>query len=87
MADVLIACDMIVASGPSVLKTVRPDRTAAVLNMDVTPTGEFQTHKDIDLGEHTMQSTILEAIEGAFARWAHSRACGNDGRCSSRHRG
>jgi indolepyruvate ferredoxin oxidoreductase len=64
MADVLIACDMIVASGPSVLKTVRPGRTAAVLNMDVTPTGEFQTHKDIDLGEHTMQSTILEAIEG-----------------------
>lgn len=64
MADVLIACDMIVGSGPSVLKTVRPGRTAAVLNADVTPTGEFQTHKDIDLGEHTMQAAILEAIEG-----------------------
>jgi indolepyruvate ferredoxin oxidoreductase len=64
MTDVLIACDMIVGSGLPVLKTVRPSRTAALLNTDVSPTGEFQTNKNLQLGEDGMRASILEAIGG-----------------------
>jgi indolepyruvate ferredoxin oxidoreductase len=62
MSDLLIACDMIVGSGLPVLKTVRPDLTAAILNTDVAPTGEFQTNKDMQLNEGPMRASILEAI-------------------------
>ena len=65
MTDVLIGCDMIVASGAPVLKTVRPGRTVAILNTDVAPTGDFQSNKNIDLGEGRMRSAVLTAIDGA----------------------
>ena len=67
MTDLLIACDMIVASGPALLKTVRPGLTAAVLNTDVAPTGEFQTNKNLDLGEANLRSAIVDAIDGGPA--------------------
>ncbi|TAL00006.1 MAG: indolepyruvate ferredoxin oxidoreductase family protein [Rhodospirillaceae bacterium] len=67
MTDVLIACDMIVSSGPTVLKTVRPGRTAAVLNSDVAPTGEFQTNKKMELGDDKMRAAIIEALDGGPA--------------------
>ncbi|WP_372859151.1 2-oxoacid:acceptor oxidoreductase family protein [Sphingobium lactosutens] len=50
-ADLILACDMIVASGAEVLKTVDPGTTVAVANSDVTLTGEFQTNRKMDL-EH-----------------------------------
>jgi len=65
MTDVLIGCDMIVASGAPVLKTVRPGRTVAILNTDVAPTGDFQSNKNIDLGEGRMRSAVLNAIDDA----------------------
>jgi indolepyruvate ferredoxin oxidoreductase len=65
MTDVLIACDMIVGSGPSVLKTVRPGLTTTVLNVDVSPTGDFQSNKNIDLGEPKMHASIVDAISGS----------------------
>ncbi|MDP9142794.1 MAG: indolepyruvate ferredoxin oxidoreductase family protein [Pseudomonadota bacterium] len=64
MTDVLIGCDMIVASGQPVLKTVRPGRTVAILNTDVAPTGDFQSNKNIDLGEGRMRAAIIDAING-----------------------
>jgi indolepyruvate ferredoxin oxidoreductase len=64
MTDVLICCDMIVGSGPVVLKTVRPGHTAAILNEDVTPTGAFQTNANMDIGEDKMRAAIAEAIDG-----------------------
>ena len=63
MSDLLIACDLIVGSSPAVLKTVRPGSTAAILNMDVTPTGEFQSDKNMHLGPDKLRSAILEAID------------------------
>ncbi len=62
--DLLIACDMIVGSGPAVLRTMRPGRTAAILNTDVSPTGEFQSRNDMDLGDEKMRSAIVAALEG-----------------------
>ncbi len=62
--DLLIACDMIVGSGPAVLRTTRPGCTAAILNTDVSPTGEFQSSKDMDLGDEKMRSAIVDALAG-----------------------
>ncbi|MBK6737935.1 MAG: 2-oxoacid:acceptor oxidoreductase family protein [Haliea sp.] len=64
MTDLLVACDMIVGSGPAVLKTVRPAHTAAILNTDVAPTGQFQSNKAIDLGEARLRQAIIAAMDG-----------------------
>lgn len=64
MTDLLIACDMIVGSGGDVLKTVKPGQTKAVVNTDVTPTGEFQTNRNLDLGEEALEMSILTALGG-----------------------
>ncbi|HSW11873.1 MAG TPA: indolepyruvate ferredoxin oxidoreductase family protein [Solimonas sp.] len=65
MTDLLLACDMIVGSGATVLKTVRPGHTAAILNTDVAPTGDFQNNKHLDLGEERMRKAVVEALDGA----------------------
>jgi indolepyruvate ferredoxin oxidoreductase len=64
MTDVLLACDAIVGAGATVLKTVRPGRTAAVLNTDVAPTGEFQSNKKLDLDEQRLRKAIASALDG-----------------------
>src|SRR5258708_39609561 len=64
MTDVIVACDMIVGSGLPVLRTVRPGRTAVVLNTDVAPTGEFQSNKNVQLGEDAMRASIVQSIAG-----------------------
>ncbi|AXQ30687.1 indolepyruvate ferredoxin oxidoreductase family protein [Solimonas sp. K1W22B-7] len=64
MSDLLIGCDMIVASGQPVLRTVRPGHTVAILNTDVAPTGDFQSNRNIDLGEERMRRAIIDAIDG-----------------------
>ncbi|NGY03356.1 indolepyruvate ferredoxin oxidoreductase family protein [Solimonas terrae] len=67
MCDVLIACDMIVASGAPMLKTLRPGHSAAIVNRDVAPTGEFQRNKHFDLGEKRMRDAIAAALgDGAL---------------------
>lgn len=62
MTDLLIACDLIVGSGAPVLKTVAPDRTAAIVNTDVAPTGEFQRNKTLDLGHERLRRAVQQAI-------------------------
>ena len=47
-ADLVIACDLVVGSAPDVLALARPD-TQVLANEDVTPTGEFQTNRNLDL--------------------------------------
>ncbi|MDR3417180.1 MAG: indolepyruvate ferredoxin oxidoreductase family protein [Nevskia sp.] len=64
MTDVLLACDMVVAASVAVLRTLRPDHTAAVLNTDVAPTGDFQSNKNIDLNEGRMRVAMVEALGG-----------------------
>jgi indolepyruvate ferredoxin oxidoreductase len=72
MTDVLIACDLIVGSGPTALGTVRPGHTAAILNVDVTPTGEFQSDRNFDLGADKMRSAILQALDGGSLCEVHA---------------
>ncbi|HEY1077454.1 MAG TPA: indolepyruvate ferredoxin oxidoreductase family protein [Fontimonas sp.] len=65
MCDVLIGCDLIVASGQTVLKTVMPGRTVAVLNSDVAPTGDFQGNKHLDLNASRLRSAVVQALGDA----------------------
>ncbi len=60
--DLLIACDLIVASGPDVGKTLRSD-TKVIVNEDVAPTGDFQTRPDIDLRPATFLDAIAPRVE------------------------
>ncbi|QCP50386.1 indolepyruvate ferredoxin oxidoreductase family protein [Trinickia violacea] len=64
MTDLLLACDMIVASSPDVLKTSRPGACNAVLNTDVTPTGEFQRNRDLEIDAGQLESTIRAGLGG-----------------------
>ncbi|MCB1687255.1 MAG: indolepyruvate ferredoxin oxidoreductase family protein [Halioglobus sp.] len=64
MTDVLIACDLVVASGAPVLGTMRPGKTRAVLNTDVTPTAEFQSNKYLDLRAARLRKTVADALDG-----------------------
>lgn len=61
-ADLLIACDLIVASGPDVAKSVRPE-TRVIANADVVPTGEFQRNKDLDLRASTFLGSIEKRVD------------------------
>jgi indolepyruvate ferredoxin oxidoreductase len=63
-ADVLIACDLIVGSGPDVLALARAD-THVMANEDVTPTGEFQTNRNLDLAATRFLSAIGKRVEPA----------------------
>src|SRR3546814_1377366 len=59
MCDVLIACDMIVGSGAPVLKTLRPGHTAAILNRDVAPTGDFPSNK---IGRASCRESVCQYV-------------------------
>jgi indolepyruvate ferredoxin oxidoreductase len=63
-SDLILACDAVVGSGQDVLKTVRPGRTAAIVNLDVVPTGEFQTNRSFDLGGDRLPTAIKAALAG-----------------------
>jgi indolepyruvate ferredoxin oxidoreductase len=60
-ADVLIACDLVVGSAPDVLALARPE-THVVANEDVTPTGEFQTNRNLDLTASRFLAAIVRRV-------------------------
>ncbi|TGD71334.1 indolepyruvate ferredoxin oxidoreductase family protein [Mangrovimicrobium sediminis] len=78
MSDLVLACDMIVGSGTPVLKTVKPGVTAAILNTDVAPTGDFQSNKYLDLGEARLRAAILKALDGGPAFDLHASKLATD---------
>ncbi len=61
-ADLVIGCDLVVASAPDVLAMARSD-THLLANADVQPTGEFQTNRDMDLSAERFLSAIGKRIE------------------------
>lgn len=62
-ADVLLACDAIVGSSQDVLKTLKPGQSKAVVNVDVSPTGEFQTNRDASYDDGALVSAIARALK------------------------
>jgi indolepyruvate ferredoxin oxidoreductase len=66
-ADLLLACDLVVASAPDVVRTLRPD-SRVVANADVVPTGEFQTRRDMDFRAATFLPAVTARVgEGNVA--------------------
>lgn len=63
-ADVLIACDLIVASGPEVLALARAD-TRVLANEDVVPTGEFQRNRNLDLAASRFLTAVGKRVDPA----------------------
>ena len=61
-ADAIIACDLIVASGPDVLSLARAD-TRVVANETVVPTGEFQTNRNLDLSAGRFVAALAKRID------------------------
>jgi indolepyruvate ferredoxin oxidoreductase len=78
MTDLVLACDMIVASGPDVLKTVRPGQSKAIVNLDVTPTGDFQSNGNLDLGEGKLETVIRDALAGGDLLAFHATRLATD---------
>ncbi len=66
-SDLLIACDLVVAAGADALRTVRPGITQAVLNTDVTPTGKFQTDRDMAIDAPQLAARVRSALDGGTA--------------------
>ncbi len=66
-ADLLLGCDIVVASGAEGLTRLSPERTTAVVNSHVAPTADFASSPDLDLSSRGME----QAIEGAVGGRSH----------------
>ena len=64
MTDLILACDMVVASSAAVLATAKRGKTRAVLNTNLVPTGAFQTNRDFNLDEKKLEAIIAGGLEG-----------------------
>lgn len=57
-ADLVVGCDIVVASGQDVLSRVKPGHTHLIVNSHVSPTSAFASDPNLDLSAATM----IEAI-------------------------
>ena len=63
-ADLVLACDALVAAGETALARCRPGHTRSIVNRHVQPTAAFVVDNDIDLQAQQIESAI-EAVCGA----------------------
>ncbi len=73
-ADVLIACDLLVAAGPEALALYAKDRTVALGNDDFQPTADFVTHRDVRFDAGAMARRLRGACKSYDACAATSIA-------------
>jgi indolepyruvate ferredoxin oxidoreductase len=67
--DLLIACDLVVATGAEHLAKLAPGRTTAVVNSDVAPTAEFASQPDLDLRPDAMEDAVRKAAGAGDAHF------------------
>lgn len=67
--DLLIACDLVVATGAEQLGKLAAGRTTAVVNTDVAPTADFATHPDLDLRPDAMEDALRRAVGAGDAHF------------------
>jgi indolepyruvate ferredoxin oxidoreductase len=60
-ADLVIACDLVVATNPENLPRSRRGRSFSVTNRDVAPTADFARNSDLDLSAERMEAAVREA--------------------------
>ncbi|QVM84688.1 indolepyruvate ferredoxin oxidoreductase family protein [Novosphingobium decolorationis] len=70
-ADVILACDLVVASAPDVRRAQGPG-TTLVANEDVAPTAEFQTNSGLDLSAARFLSALGQRGDPARAFAVHA---------------
>jgi indolepyruvate ferredoxin oxidoreductase len=71
-ADLVIGCDLVVATNPENLPRARPGRTAAVMNRDVAPTADFARNSDLDLSSGRMESAVRAACGDEAAHFVNA---------------
>jgi indolepyruvate ferredoxin oxidoreductase len=66
-ANVLLACDLVVAAGADTLDKTRIGHTRAVVNAYESPTGDFTRNPDLKFPAEEMKATIAHALgQGAM---------------------
>jgi len=73
-ADLVLGCDLMVAAGKDALATMSPDRTYAVLNSDVAPTGAFTQNPDWEVSPEAMQQRVRDSAQHVDAMAAGTLA-------------
>ncbi len=71
-ADLVIGCDLVVATNPENLPRARSGRTAAVMNRDVAPTADFARNSDLDLSSERMEAAVREACGAESAHFVNA---------------
>jgi len=66
-ADLLLGCDLLVAAGAEAGLMLNPQRTRALLNTDVAPTGAFTTDPDWQVSPPALQQRVAQAVHGVLA--------------------
>ncbi|HEY0289492.1 MAG TPA: indolepyruvate ferredoxin oxidoreductase family protein [Pseudomonas sp.] len=61
-ADLLLGCDLLVASGPDAIAKLNIAKSHAVINSQQTPTAEFTRNPDAEFPAQAMMQTLREAV-------------------------
>ncbi len=64
-ARVVIGCDMIVTASDEAIAKMQAGSTRAIVNVDVSPTGDFTKAPDLQLPANDMENAVREACGGA----------------------
>ena len=78
-ANVLIACDLLVAANADALSLYAKDRTVAVGNADFAPTADFVTDRDVRFDADSQARRIAAAVKSYDAMPAQNLAVNNLG--------
>jgi len=74
-ADLLLACDLLVAASEQGLHVASPERTAVVGSTSATPTGRMITHPDVSLPPVSeLLQRVAAATRGPARHWADADA-------------
>jgi indolepyruvate ferredoxin oxidoreductase len=79
-ADLLVACDLVVAASEDALTLVRPDRTDVVANRDVIPTKEFIENRNARFDPAILSARVrrrVRALEAICAEQLAERYLGD----------
>ena len=60
-ADLVLGCDLVVATSAENLQVVGAGSTTAIVNSHVTPTADFATNPDLDLSNESMREAMSSA--------------------------
>lgn len=61
-ADLVLGCDIVVATGLEGMQKLSPSRSRAIVNTHVAPTADFASSPDLDMSSSGMESRIRAAV-------------------------